>query len=222
MTKEEVYDIWRPSWSPWSPWVKPVLFAFLTENELRSKSADPTPREWSVPRSRDIAIAIDLPGADSILAGVALASSGYRPVPVFNACPYPPSEVSNLRMGHIAVDLLLPLQIIAHGAVALAATDLPTAPTWIDLYVALAEPEASPNAFQLAREARRAGLSAQLELAGRSLKGQLKQADRLGARYVAIVGNTSETILKEMESGEQRELPAADVIPNILRGRGRP
>ena len=44
------------------------------------------------------------------------------------------------------------------------------------------------TAFELAREARRAGLSAQLELAGRSLKGQLKHADRIGARYVAIVG----------------------------------
>ena len=33
----------------------------------------------------------------------------------------------------------------------------------------------------------RAGLAAQMELAGRSLKGQLKQAERLGARYVAIV-----------------------------------
>ena len=42
-------------------------------------------------------------------------------------------------------------------------------------------------AFELANEARRAGLSAQLELAGRSLKGQLKHADRIGARYVAIV-----------------------------------
>ena len=31
----------------------------------------------------------------------------------------------------------------------------------------------------------RAGLAAQMELAGRSLKGQLKQAERLGARFVA-------------------------------------
>ena len=41
------------------------------------------------------------------------------------------------------------------------------------------------------RRARRrrasAGLAAQMELAGRTLKGQLKQAERLGARYVAIV-----------------------------------
>ena len=49
---------------------------------------------------------------------------------------------------------------------------------------------ARADAFALAAEARRARMGAQLELAGRSRKGQLKQADRLGARYVAIVATT--------------------------------
>jgi histidyl-tRNA synthetase len=61
-------------------------------------------------------------------------------------------------------------------------------------------------------------LAAQLELAGRSLKGQLKHADRIGARYVAIVGSDREVSLKDMESGEQRELELTAVIPTILRG----
>ena len=100
----------------------------------------------------------------------------------------------------------------------LAAGELPISPSLIDLYVAIAAPDASPPAFQLAREARRAGLSAQFELAARSLKGQLKHADRIGARYVAIVGQGGATSLKEMESGDQRELPITDVIPAILRG----
>jgi histidyl-tRNA synthetase len=100
----------------------------------------------------------------------------------------------------------------------LAASDLPVAPTLTDLYVAVASPGASARAFQLAREARRAGLGAQLELAGRSLKGQLKHGDRLGARYVAILGDEPEASLREMESGDQRELPTAEVIPTILRG----
>ncbi len=100
----------------------------------------------------------------------------------------------------------------------LAAGDLPVAPTLTDLYVAVAKPGGSARAFQLAREARRAGLSAQLELAGRSLKGQLRQADRIRARYVAIIGDTDETSLKEMEAGVQRELATGDVIPAILRG----
>ena len=36
-------------------------------------------------------------------------------------------------------------------------------------------------------ELRRAGLAAELDLAGRGLKGQMKQADRVGARYVVIL-----------------------------------
>jgi histidyl-tRNA synthetase len=100
----------------------------------------------------------------------------------------------------------------------LAAGELPTPPNLVDLYVAVATPEASARAFQLAREARRAGLRAQHELAGRSLKGQLKQADRVRARYVAILGQGPEASLKEMETGDQRELPITDVIPTILRG----
>ncbi|MBV8432466.1 MAG: ATP phosphoribosyltransferase regulatory subunit, partial [Solirubrobacterales bacterium] len=101
----------------------------------------------------------------------------------------------------------------------LAAAELPVPPRLVDLYVAYATPEASGEAFQLAREARRAGLSAQLELAGRSLKGQLRQADRVGARYVAIVSDGPETSLKEMETSEQQELSPASVIPTILRGK---
>jgi histidyl-tRNA synthetase len=100
----------------------------------------------------------------------------------------------------------------------LAAGELPTPPNLVDLYVAVATPEASAQAFQLAREARRAGLRVQQELAGRSLKGQLKQADRIGARYVSIIGEDSRVSLKEMEAGDQRELLISDVIPTILRG----
>jgi histidyl-tRNA synthetase len=100
----------------------------------------------------------------------------------------------------------------------LAAGDLPVPATLVDLYAAFAEPEGSAAAFQLAREARRAGLSAQHELAGRSLKGQLRQADRIGARYVAIIEDDGQSRLRDMDAHDERELPIADVIPTILRG----
>ncbi len=108
----------------------------------------------------------------------------------------------------------------------LAAGDLPIAPQPVDLFVALPKSDAeaesgsagNKTAFELAHGARRAGLTAQLELAGRSLKGQLKHADRIGARYVAIVESGSTASLKDMQSGEQREIDAHSVIPTILRG----
>jgi len=100
----------------------------------------------------------------------------------------------------------------------LAAGELPIAPELVHLYVARAAPSAGRRAFELAGEARRAGLSAQLELTGRSLKGQLKHADRIGARYVAIIGDEMTVSLKNMESGAQDELEPSRVIATILRG----
>jgi histidyl-tRNA synthetase len=97
----------------------------------------------------------------------------------------------------------------------LAATEVPTAAPQTDLYVAFADPADKRTAFALARDARRAGLNAQVELAGRSLKGQLRNADRLRTRYVAIVG--PELMLKEMETGEQHATELGNVIPTILR-----
>ncbi|MFL5819537.1 MAG: histidine--tRNA ligase [Solirubrobacteraceae bacterium] len=100
----------------------------------------------------------------------------------------------------------------------LAAEGRPAAVPAVDLYVAYEGQAARARAFEVAVAARRAGLHAELELAGRSLKGQLRQADRGGARFVAIVG-TGEAALKDMESGEQRTV-AADAIPaEVLRAR---
>jgi histidyl-tRNA synthetase len=61
-------------------------------------------------------------------------------------------------------------------------------------------------------------LRAQLELAGRSLKGQLKHADRLGARYVAIVSDDEHASLRNMESGDQNEIKRGAVVAAVLRG----
>jgi histidyl-tRNA synthetase len=103
----------------------------------------------------------------------------------------------------------------------LAARDVPVAPQLVDLFVALApshDGAGTRAAFDLAHEARRAGLKAQMELTGRSLKGQLKHADRIHARYVAIIEDMTQASLKNMESGEQVQLEPAAVIPAILRG----
>jgi histidyl-tRNA synthetase len=99
----------------------------------------------------------------------------------------------------------------------LAAPVQPVAPPPLDLFVAYARPELRGAAFQLAADARRAGHSARLELGGRSLKGQLKQADRAGARYVAILGDDG-TALKDMESGEQKTVEADTVMHHIRAG----
>jgi len=100
----------------------------------------------------------------------------------------------------------------------LSAGEMPVAAELVDLFVAQTGAQHHRNAWTLSFQARRAGLSAQLELAGRSLKGQLKHADRIGARYVAIIGDGAGVSLKQMESGEQREVSVSEVIPTVLRG----
>ncbi len=91
------------------------------------------------------------------------------------------------------------------------------APVPVDLYVA-AEPEHGVAAFKLADDARRAGHTAQLELAGRSEKGVFKQAHRVGARYVALVGADGAR-LRDMESGEQQTVDVASVMHHIRGGQ---
>jgi len=97
----------------------------------------------------------------------------------------------------------------------LAGQPAPAAAPPVDLYVA----GASAPEFVLVHEARRAGLNAQVELAGRSMKGALKQANRLHARYVAWV-EADGAVLRDMESGEQREIPLEEVVRDVLRGPG--
>jgi histidyl-tRNA synthetase len=86
----------------------------------------------------------------------------------------------------------------------------------LDLFVAYASPALKQQAFRLAADARRAGHAARVELGGRSLKGQLRQADRAGARYVAILGDEG-TALKDMETGEQRDVEPGTVMHHITR-----
>jgi len=99
----------------------------------------------------------------------------------------------------------------------LASPGQPVAAPPLDLYVAYAGPEHRTAAFKLAADARRAGHAARVELGGRSLKGQLKQADRAGARYVAILRDDG-TALKDMETGEQRTVAPDTVMHHIRQG----
>jgi histidyl-tRNA synthetase len=99
----------------------------------------------------------------------------------------------------------------------LAGDELPAPARSLDLFVALDSTEARRSAFGLLQSARSAGLSAQMELAGRSLKGQLGQADALGARYVAIVDDGS-TMLKDMQDGGQESIATDTVVHSVLRG----
>ncbi len=89
-----------------------------------------------------------------------------------------------------------------------------------DVFVAVSSDghEQRVRALVLAGELRNAGLSAEIDLGGRSLKGQLKQADRIGARRVVILEEEGAQ-LRDMTSGEQRPVATGDLVATITGGK---
>src|SRR6267154_666907 len=91
-SKDQIYSIWAPADSVWSPWVKPVLFAFVGSLfESPSLRTIQFETDW-LPADGHAAIVLDLPQEYSVLYGTNLARSGYRPVTLYNAMPFPFSE----------------------------------------------------------------------------------------------------------------------------------
>ena len=76
-------------------------------------------------------------------------------------------------------------------------------PSEIDVFVALQEAEHKPRVLPLVQELRRSGLSADVDYAGRSLKGQLTHARRLGARAIVEWGPERSTVRRPGEQDEE-------------------
>ena len=90
MRREEVYDAWAPDDGDWSGWVKPVLFAGMDEEV--DPGRPPLPAGWLTAdrlgpavAANDAACVVDLPGVEGIVAGLALAMAGFRPIPLYCA-----------------------------------------------------------------------------------------------------------------------------------------
>ena len=84
------------------------------------------------------------------------------------------------------------------------------------VYVASSDPAQARRAFALLTELRRRSVNAQIEQAGRSLKGQLRQADRLGARFALILDGEGGLELRDMRSGEQQEIGSAADVERLV------
>jgi histidyl-tRNA synthetase len=99
------------------------------------------------------------------------------------------------------------------------ALDEEAPPAGRDVFVAVAEEgrDERQRALVLAGELRRAGISAEVDLAGRGLKGQLKHADRIGAAKVLIL-EAGAARLRDMNSGEQRPIDTDNLIAEIAGG----
>jgi histidyl-tRNA synthetase len=78
----------------------------------------------------------------------------------------------------------------------------------------VAEEGSRDGALAIVTQLRRAGIRADLDLASRAIKGQMKQADRFGARYALILGDGTAT-LRDMTSGEEREIDPATAVETL-------
>jgi histidyl-tRNA synthetase len=74
-----------------------------------------------------------------------------------------------------------------------------------DVFIALDEGAPRPKIARWLADLRRAGVAAQTDYAGRSLKGQLTQARRLGAAQIVVVGREGATVRVAGETDEQLE-----------------
>ncbi len=81
-----------------------------------------------------------------------------------------------------------------------------------DVYLAGADEQGEKMASALCLGLRKLGLSAEIDLCARSVKAQLKHADRIGARFTAVCGANEAASgrinLKNMATGEQKECAA--------------
>lgn len=88
MNPSELFDIWAPLWALWSRWAKPVLFAESSGGPPLAMEMEVLPK-LDFSRHDDLALVVDLPSAESVKTGLALAELGYRPVPLFNGARGP-------------------------------------------------------------------------------------------------------------------------------------
>jgi histidyl-tRNA synthetase len=88
-----------------------------------------------------------------------------------------------------------------------------------ELYVAALGEQALPLAFEWISKLAQAGIRAEMDFAGRSLKSQMKRADRLGAAHVLIVGDDElekqNAILRNMTTKAQDEIPFAGILETL-------
>ena len=83
-----------------------------------------------------------------------------------------------------------------------------------DIYIAPMGEKALVEAVRLTSDLRSEGISAQTDIVGRSVKAQMKYADKTGARYTCVIGDDELSAgvykVKNMADGGTFEIPAAD------------
>lgn len=94
------------------------------------------------------------------------------------------------------------------------------APPRCEVYLASMGEKAAQRCFAIATRLREGGVSVECDTVGRSLKAQMKYADKIGARYTVVVGDneleSGLARLKNMENGETSDVALDDSLYTTL------
>ena len=89
----------------------------------------------------------------------------------------------------------------------------------VKVFVAVAGESLYSEAFKLLDSLRNAGIAAEADYDTKSLKAQMRRAEKLGAKFVVIVGEEEfkrgKVILRDMENSIQKEIELKDIIKAI-------
>lgn len=102
----------------------------------------------------------------------------------------------------------------------------PYAPPPPEIFLAYVDETALAESFQLARKLRGQGISVYLDLEGRSLKAQMRLANRLNARFTCVLGpaeiERGEFRVKRMADGSEVQLGLETIAEYLLKERKNP
>jgi histidyl-tRNA synthetase len=87
------------------------------------------------------------------------------------------------------------------------------------VFLAALGEEPRKKAFRLAQELRQADIRVELDYEGKSLKSQMRKADKMRSPYVVIMGEeelkANRVILRDMATKAQENLPLGDVSARV-------
>jgi histidyl-tRNA synthetase len=90
-----------------------------------------------------------------------------------------------------------------------------------DLFIATLGEQAQKLAFGLTNELRRAGIVAEMDYADKSLKSQLKRADKLNSSFALIMGDKEidekQVLLRNMQTKDQQTIPLDYLLESIIK-----
>jgi histidyl-tRNA synthetase len=90
-----------------------------------------------------------------------------------------------------------------------------------DLFIAALGAQAQKLAFGLTNELRRFGLAAEMDYADKSLKSQLKRADKLNSSFTLIFGDKEieekQILLRNMQTKDQQTIPLDGLLKSIIK-----